>query len=72
MRKLFILLLLTVTVTVSTSAQKFSGIALTPPMGWNSWNSFACNIDEELIKYTTDLMVSSGMKDAGYQYVGMG
>jgi hypothetical protein len=29
---------------------KFEGLALTPPMGWNSWNKFACNIDENLIK----------------------
>jgi alpha-galactosidase len=43
--------------------------ALTPPMGWNSWNKFACNVSEQLIRETTDAMVSSGMKAAGYQYV---
>ena len=46
-----------------------NGLALTPPMGWNSWNKFACNVDEALIRRTADAMVSSGMKDAGYQYV---
>ena len=38
-------------------------------MGWNSWNKFACNVSEELIKQIADAMVTSGMKDAGYQYI---
>ncbi|WP_369373356.1 NPCBM/NEW2 domain-containing protein [Promicromonospora sp. Populi] len=41
----------------------------TPPMGWNSWNNFACDIDEELIRETADAMVASGMADAEYEYV---
>jgi alpha-galactosidase len=45
------------------------GLALTPPMGWNSWNKFGCNINEQLVKEIADAMVSSGMKDAGYQYI---
>ena len=44
-------------------------LAMTPPMGWNSWNKFGCNVSEDLIKTMADAMVSSGMKDAGYQYV---
>ena len=50
-------------------AQKFAGLALTPPMGWNSWNKFAANIDESLIRATADAMATNGMKDAGYVYV---
>ena len=46
-----------------------NGLALTPPMGWNSWNKFNCNIDEPLIHKMADAMVASGMKDAGYQYI---
>jgi alpha-galactosidase len=46
-----------------------NGLALTPPMGWNSWNKFACNITEQTVRATADAMVSSGMRDAGYQYV---
>jgi alpha-galactosidase len=46
-----------------------AGLALTPPMGWNSWNKFACNVSEDMIKGMADAMVKSGMKDAGYQYV---
>jgi len=50
-------------------AQKFEGLALTPPMGWNSWNTFQTNIDEQLVKDIANVMVSSGMKDAGYRYI---
>ena len=46
-----------------------NGLARTPPMGWNSWNKFACNVSEQLIKEIADAMVATGMKKAGYQYV---
>jgi alpha-galactosidase len=49
-------------------AQKFEELAQTPPMGWNSWNTFQTNIDEPLLKGMVDTYVSSGMKDAGYTY----
>jgi alpha-galactosidase len=45
------------------------GLALTPPMGWNTWNKFACNVSDELVRGMADAMVKSGMKDAGYQYI---
>ncbi|HEX6803983.1 MAG TPA: glycoside hydrolase family 27 protein [Terriglobales bacterium] len=45
------------------------GLALTPPMGWNTWNKFGCNVSDELVRGMADAMVKSGMKDAGYQYV---
>ncbi|GAA3351254.1 RICIN domain-containing protein [Amorphoplanes nipponensis] len=41
----------------------------TPPMGWASWNSFAAQINYSVIKAQADAMVSTGLKDAGYQYV---
>lgn len=47
--------------------EKFLG--LTPPMGWNSWNTFTWNINEALIRETADAMVETGLKDAGYEYV---
>lgn len=50
-------------------AQKFTELAKTPPMGWNSWNKFACDVNEDLIKQVADAMVTSGMKDAGYVYI---
>ncbi len=46
-----------------------NGLALTPPMGWNSWNKFGCKIDETIVKQIADAMVANGMRDAGYQYV---
>ena len=46
-----------------------NGLALTPPMGWNSWNKFGCNINEEIVRRTADAIVASGMRAAGYQFV---
>jgi alpha-galactosidase len=46
-----------------------SGMAPTPPMGWNSWNKFGCNITADFVKKTADAMVATGMKDVGYQYI---
>ncbi|MBV9528855.1 alpha-galactosidase [Sphingomonas sp.] len=46
-----------------------NGLALTPPMGWNSWNKFACDVNEGTVRATADAMAASGMKAAGYQYV---
>jgi alpha-galactosidase len=46
-----------------------NGLARTPPMGWNTWNKFACNVSETLVHEAADAIVSSGMKDAGYRYV---
>jgi len=43
--------------------------AQTPPMGWNSWNHFGCDVSENLIKSVADAIVTSGMKNAGYQYI---
>ena len=44
-------------------------IARTAPMGWNSWNTFAKDINEELIRQMADVMVSEGYRDAGYEYL---
>ncbi len=46
-------------------------LAATPPMGWNSWNTFQCSITEQLIRGVADTFVSSGMAAAGYQYVNL-
>jgi alpha-galactosidase len=46
-----------------------NGLALSPPMGWNSWNKFGCGINEKLVRGAVDTMVSTGMRDAGYLYV---
>ena len=46
-----------------------NGLAPTPPMGWNSWNRFGCDISETTIRSQADALVSSGMRDAGYVYL---
>ncbi len=46
-------------------------LCLTPPMGWNSWNVFTNTLDEKLVIEIADAMVSSGMRDLGYQYINM-
>jgi len=50
-------------------AQKNESLAKTPPMGWNSWNTFETKIDEELIKGVVDAFLKDGLKDAGYTYI---
>jgi alpha-galactosidase len=67
--KRIILLLIISLFSINAHAQKFEQLAQTPPMGWNSWNKFGCNVGEQLIRETADALVSSGMKDAGYTYV---
>ena len=55
--------------TPSAVSQTSSLLAPTPPMGWNSWNKFGCNVSDKLIRELPDAVVSSGMQAAGYQYV---
>jgi len=50
-------------------ARPSDALAPTPPMGWNSWNKFACDVSEQLIRETADALVATGMKDAGYTTV---
>lgn len=64
-----LLILLATLFCCQTFAQKFQGLAKTPPMGWNTWNKFACNVDENLIRSAADALVSSGLRAAGYNYI---
>ena len=54
---------------ISHAQVSAGSLAPTPPMGWNSWNKFGCQVSEDLIKSVADAVASNGMKDAGYQYV---
>ncbi len=54
-----------------TYPSKGDGVALTPPMGWNSWNAFHENINEQQIRDVADAMVSTGLRDAGYVYLNL-
>jgi len=60
---------LTVPPQTPAPAVAWMDIAKTPPMGWNSWNKFGCNVSDTLIREIADALVTSGMKNAGYQYV---
>ncbi len=44
-------------------------IVTKPPLGWNTWNTFGANINEELLLHSADAMVELGLKDAGYEYI---
>src|SRR4051812_33092695 len=55
--------------TAPQAAAVDTGRAAPPPMGFNDWNAFGCNVSEQLIKDTADYFVSSGLQAAGYQYV---
>jgi alpha-galactosidase len=69
--KYVVILAVVMFLTLNGSAQKFEELAPTPPMGWNRWNKFGCNVSETLISEMADAIVSSGMRDAGYEYVVM-
>jgi alpha-galactosidase len=58
-----------VAATPARAAVLAPAVAATPPLGWNSWNTYGCAVDENLVKAQADAMVSSGMRDAGYRYV---
>ena len=52
-----------------TASALDDGLARTPPMGWNSWNTFRLNINENLVRQVADVIVEKGLKDAGYEYL---
>jgi hypothetical protein len=70
MRHIFTLLatVLAITCTIHVSALD-NGLGRTPQLGWNSWNRFACNINETVVRQTADLIVSKGLDKFGYKYV---
>ena len=55
--------------TTNLNAKKYEHLAATPPMGWNSWNHYACDIDEKIIREVAHSMLKFGMKDLGYEYI---
>lgn len=69
MKTLIIFLTIFCLFTPFVKAQKFENLAQTPPMGWNSWNKFNCEINETVIREAADAMVTSGMNEVGYEYI---
>jgi len=51
------------------TADGWESLAQTPPMGWNSWNTFRLEINEDLVRGIADMFVEQGFKDAGYEYI---
>jgi alpha-galactosidase len=66
MKKIFVSLLLTAQAAIYG---QFPELAKTPPMGWNSWNAFALEINSNIVKAVANSMVSKGLAAAGYQYI---
>ena len=58
---------------VAPSAQAANnGLAATPPMGWNSWNHYACSgLNQTVIQQIATAMANSGLKSAGYEYINL-
>ena len=77
LRALFLLLLVSAAAFVASARANGSlnldapkpDLASTPPMGWNSWNKFGCNIDEATVRRQADAMAASGLAAAGYRYI---
>jgi alpha-galactosidase len=53
----------------TTLPAQSSQLAATPPMGWNSWNHFACKVSDPVVRAAADAIAGNGMKQAGYVYV---
>ena len=68
-RRFLLTILLLLLLPVIGRAQTRESLSLTPQMGWSSWNNFQGNINEDIIKSIADVMVASGLKDAGYTYI---
>jgi len=74
MRKHINIVLMSVLLCLSGSAcmaaaDSWENLAQTPPMGWNSWNTFRLEINEDLVRGIADMFVERGFKDAGYEYI---
>lgn len=54
---------------VQSRPSVLDALAQKPPMGWNSWNKFGCNVDETMIRGMAEAMVSRGLKAAGYEFI---
>jgi alpha-galactosidase len=65
----FVLIMFIGFLTVSYAQNGFDELAKTPPMGWNSWNTFRLEINEDLVKEVADAFIEKGLKDAGYEFV---
>lgn len=65
----FTVLAATVALLSAPASATDNGLAITPQMGWDNWNAFACEVSETLLLQTADLIVNYGLRDLGYYYV---
>ena len=63
------IILVLISFCVVPLAARAQDLARTPPMGWNSWNHFACKVSDVIVRAQADAMASNGMKAAGYEYI---
>jgi Alpha galactosidase A len=66
---LIVLLAVFVFLPATEACAQKTMLAATPPMGWNSWNLFACKVSDAVVRAAADAMATNGMKDAGYAYI---
>ncbi|KAF1983965.1 glycoside hydrolase family 27 protein [Aulographum hederae CBS 113979] len=64
-----LVLLSSIAVLARDVTAMYNGLAVTPQMGWDNWNSFGCDVSEDLLLNTARKIVSYGLRDAGYTYV---
>lgn len=69
MASLLFTLLLSSPSPVTAAAKSYNGLAVTPQMGWDNWNAFACDVDAELLETSARAIVELGLRDVGYNYV---
>jgi alpha-galactosidase len=56
-------------VSSNPALETSTGIGKLPALGWNSWNTFRCDVNQSIIYDTAKQIVALGLKDAGYQYI---
>lgn len=59
---------LLVTIANAAGTASYNGLAITPQMGWDNWNAFACDISEELLLTTAQKIVDYGLRDLGTKF----
>lgn len=68
-KEIFAFLILTVFSMNVVAQESWDELAKTPPMGWNSWNTFRLDINEDVVKGIADVFVENGFKEAGYEFI---
>ena len=65
------LTILALLLSISAPKKYSPDLAASPPMGWNSWNTFACDINENMVREMAEKVVELGLADLGYKYINL-